>query len=654
MKSGENNPQEREENKREAREKKQAEAQGKREARERKQAEAQGKKRENREKKQAEAQDKKRESREKKQREKPVEVPDKKITCSSCKKELTEQTLRQNLMVCPHCYKHFHMSVKERIDNIVDRGTFKEWFKDMTSVDPLHFVDRVSYKERLQEAYKKTGMKEAAIVGQGKIDGITAVFCFLDFEFLGGTMGSVVGEKISRAFKRAQEYRLPVVSVVSSGGARMQEGMLSLMQMAKTASAVAQHHNEGLLYISVQTHPTTGGISASFSSLGDVILAERGALVGFVGPRVIEQTLGVKLPPESHTAEFLLSRGMIDRIVHRKELRQTISHLIAHLSRTPRLRIGGKHPHLQAHFHKMMAWDLVKLARHPKRPTSLDYISRIFDNFVELHGDRFFGDDPAVMGGVGEIDGNPCIVIAQEKGRNEEEKEFRRKGMSYPEGYRKGIRLMQLAAKFHLPLITLVDTPGAYPGFEAEQRGIASALAHSLFVMSSLTTPTISVVVGEGGSGGALALAVSDRVLMQQKAIYSVISPEGASAILWGDATKAEELAPYLKLTAMELTELGVIDDIVPEPGEGAHTDPDEAARLLKEMILCHLHELNKKPVRKLLKERYEKYRSMGETGSYWQELIKREIGSGIEKVQKGWSFLWHRERPEVAETPGD
>ena len=296
----------------------------------------------------------------------------------------------------------------------------------------------------------------------------------------------------------------------------MQEGMLSLMQMAKTASAVALHSLEGLLYISVQTNPTTGGISSSFSSLGDVILAEPGALIGFVGPRVIEQTLGEKLPPESHTAEFLQSHGMIDRIVHRRDLRQTISHLISHLTHVQSVKISPKQKRAEVKYDNMEAWEMVKMARHRERPTSVAYIKRIFDHFVELHGDRYFGDDPAVIGGVGEIDGNPVMILAQEKGSTDEEKRMHRQGMSYPEGYRKAVRLMRLAEKFQIPLITLVDTPGAYPGFEAEKRGIAKALAESLFTMSSLSIPTISVVVGEGGSGGALALALTNRVLMQQ------------------------------------------------------------------------------------------------------------------------------------------
>ena len=429
---------------------------------------------------------------------------------------------------------------------------------------------------------------------------------------MGGTMGSVVGEKVAKAFMKAIHLRLPVVSIVSSGGARMQEGMLSLMQMAKTASAVALHSLEGLLYISVQTNPTTGGISSSFSSLGDVILAEPGALIGFVGPRVIEQTLGEKLPPESHTAEFLQSHGMIDRIVHRRDLRQTISHLISHLTHVQSVKISPKQKRAEVKYDNMEAWEMVKMARHRERPTSVAYIKRIFDHFVELHGDRYFGDDPAVIGGVGEIDGNPVMILAQEKGSTDEEKRMHRQGMSYPEGYRKAVRLMRLAEKFQIPLITLVDTPGAYPGFEAEKRGIAKALAESLFTMSSLSIPTISVVVGEGGSGGALALALTNRVLMQQRAIYSVISPEGASAILWGDAGKAEELTPYLKLTARELLELQVIDDVVPEPGEGAHTNVDEAARMVKDCILINLGELSRLSPEKLRKDRYKKFSEMG------------------------------------------
>ncbi len=582
---------------------------------------------------------------------KSLSPPDSKIVCKSCKTELDSKELKGNLMVCPKCNRHFHMNARERIDSIADDGTFREWFKDMISVDPLNFVDRLPYKERLDEATKKTGLKEAVIVGKCLIGGKPAVLCVLDFEFMGGTMGSAVGEKISRAFLKAVEQKLPVVSVVSSGGARMQEGMLSLMQMAKTASAVALHHKARLLYISIQTNPTTGGISASFSSLGDVILAEPKALIGFVGPRVIEQTLNIKLPPESHTAEFLKSRGMIDRIVDRRHLKITISRLINHFAHAPSMHFKTKLKSQRKKYDKKDAWELVQLARHPLRPTSAFYIDKIVDNFVELHGDRYYGDDGAIITGVGEIEGNAVVLIAQEKGSTPEGKEKRREGMAGPEGYRKSVRLMKMAAKFNLPVITFIDTPGAFPGFDSEMRGIARSLAECLFSMSTLPVPVISVVVGEGGSGGALALALANRVLMQQKAIYSVISPEGASAILWGDATKARELAPYLKLTAMELKELGVIDEIIPEPAEGAHTGPEEAAEIVKNRILLNLESLRKYSPAKLITLRIDKFQDMGETGVFWQEIIKKELHLGMEKLVKGISHIWNKdEHPDISD----
>ena len=571
-------------------------------------------------------------------------VKDSKMICKSCNSEFSSKELKRNLKVCPKCNRHFHMNARERIEAIADKNSFKEWFPDMISVDPLHFVDRLPYKDRLDEAALKTGLKEAVVVGKCSIGGNSAVLCVLDFEFMGGTMGSVVGEKISRAFLRAVEQKLPVVSIVSSGGARMQEGMLSLMQMAKTASAVALHHKAKLLYISIQTNPTTGGISASFSSLGDVILAEPKALIGFVGPRVIEQTLNIKLPPESHTAEFLRDRGMIDLIVHRRNIKITLSKLIKHFSLAQSLRLKTRYKIPKRKNVEADAWEIVQLARNPLRPTPAFYIEKIFDNFVELHGDRYFGDDSAVIGGVGELGGNAVVIVALEKGITPEDKTKRRDGMAGPEGYRKAVRMMKLAEKFSLPLITFVDTPGAFPGFDSEMRGIARSLAESLFTMSTLSVPVISIVTGEGGSGGALALALANRVLMQENAIYSVISPEGASAILWGDATKARELAPYLKLTSTELKELGVIDEIVYEPEQGAHTGPEESALILKERLLTNLEHLRKFAPAKLVSQRIEKFQDMGKTGIFWQEIVKKELQLGMEKLVKGITNIWHKD----------
>ena len=572
-------------------------------------------------------------------KEETVKVPDLKTTvCKKCNFDLGEKAFEKYLKVCPQCGHHLRISARERIKMIIDEGTFREMDKNLTSVDPLHFVDKKTYYERLKEAHKKTGLMEAVITGTGKIDGAEVVFCVLDFSFMGGTMGSVVGEKISKAFKRALRKKLPVVSVVSSGGARMQEGMLSLVQMAKTSSAVSRFHKAGLPYISVQTNPTTGGISASFSSLGDVIIGEPKALIGFVGPRVVEQTIGEKLPPESHTAEFLMDHGFLDKIVERKHLKLRISNLVQHFTR----KSPNRFPRLRAPQHKPLkhieAWDAVEAARNPKRPTSMDYIERIFANFSELKGDRHFGEDPAIIAGLGDLEGQTVVVIAQERGRNDEERKMRNQGMARPEGFRKALRMMYLAEKFRLPMVTFIDTPGAYPGFDSEKRGMASALATCFRKMSSLMVPTVSFVIGEGGSGGALAIAVADRVFMQERAIFSVISPEGAASILYRDAGKAKELAPQMKLTAFDLYNLEIIDKIIPEAQGGAHFDILTSAMLIKIELMKNLEVLKKMNASKLVNERYNKFSRMGETGVYWQELIKFEIERTIDNIQNRFS----------------
>jgi acetyl-CoA carboxylase carboxyl transferase subunit alpha len=265
------------------------------------------------------------------------------------------------------------------------------------------------------------------------------------------------------------------------------------------------------------------------------------------------------------------------------------------------------------------SWERVQLARHPKRPHSLDYIQRIFTNFQELHGDRAYGDDHSIVAGMAWFEGSPVMIAAQQKGRDTKQKLFRNFGMPKPEGYRKAMRLMEMAAKFSRPIITLLDTPGAYPGIDAEERGQAEAIAQNLREMSRLGVPIIVVVVGEGGSGGALALGVGNRIYMMENAVYSVISPESCAAIIYRDSGKAALAAAALKLTAPDLLSLGLIDGIVPEPGEGAHTDPDNAADALRLMLRIGLSELTGLSEQQLIDERYEKFRRMG---SFFTEPI--------------------------------
>lgn len=258
------------------------------------------------------------------------------------------------------------------------------------------------------------------------------------------------------------------------------------------------------------------------------------------------------------------------------------------------------------------AWQRVLLARHPKRPHALDYIERIFQDFQEIHGDRLFGDDPAIVAGVAQFAGRPVTIVAEQKGRDTKQKLIRNFGMPKPEGYRKGLRVMQLAAKFKRPVITLLDTPGAYPGIDAEERGQAEAIARNLREMSRLPTPVISVCIGEGGSGGALALGVGNLVLMFENAVYSVISPESCAAIIYRDSGKAEQAAAALRLTAEDLLNFGLIDRIVPEPAGGAQENPDEAAENLRRELARSLDELATLTPERLVEHRYTKFRKMG------------------------------------------
>lgn len=528
------------------------------------------------------------------------------------------------------------MRASERIAQLADAGSFRETDRWVAAADPLRFADQKPYEERLRLAREKTGLRDAVITGECRIGGYPAVLAVLDFEFMGGSMGSVVGEKIARAFERATRERVPIVTVSTSGGARMQEGMISLMQMAKTAAAAARLRERGVPFISVLTDPTTGGILASYASLGDIILAEPGALVGFAGPRVVEQTMGEPLPPGSQRAEFLLEHGLIDCVVEPARLKQVLVNLLSCLANEVRLELSEVRREVHPPHVPEPGWEAVKLARRPDRPTSLDYLERIFTDFVPLHGDRQFGEDPALVAGFAKLAGRSVMLIGQERGHQDP---ARRGGRMLPEGYRKAQRVMRLAEKFRLPLISLIDTPGALPTLEAEKRGLALSLATSLSLMSELQAPTVAVVIGEGGSGGALALALADRLLMQENAVFSVIAPEGAAAILYRDASRAEDLAERLKLTSHDLLRLGIIDSIIPEPPGGAHLDPAVAARELRDALVREIHELDQVPLKKLLRRRYRRYRAIGEYSSVFVEMVReeaRELASGVGELASG------------------
>ena len=531
--------------------------------------------------------------------------------CNKCGAAILTEEVKSAGYICPKCQGYFRVHAYERIRMTVDEDSFEEWEKDMEFVNPLEFK---GYEEKVKSLKEKTGLSEAVVTGKASIEGNPAVIAVCDGRFLMASMGQVVGEKITRAVERATKEQLPVIIFACSGGARMQEGIVSLMQMAKTAAALKRHSDAGLLYVSVLTDPTTGGVTASFAMLGDVILAEPKALIGFAGPRVIEQTIGEKLPKGFQRSEFLLEHGFIDRIVERKEMRTVLGNILQmhHTAQNPVIQkpvqtVEKERQSVQ----EKDAWERVTISRKNDRPVGQDYIRTLFSDFLEFHGDRCYGDDPAIIGGIARFAGIPVTVIAQAKGKSTKENVAHHFGMPSPEGYRKALRLMKQAEKFKRPILLFVDTPGAFCGIEAEERGQGEAIARNLFEMSSMKVPVLSVVIGEGGSGGALALAVADEVWMLENAIYSVLSPEGFASILWKDSKRASEAAAVMKLTAADLKKLGVIEAVIAEPEVYTEETMQSVVFVLQKKITEFLDTHCNFSPEELAVQRYERFRKM-------------------------------------------
>ncbi len=673
--------------------------------------------------------------------------------CPKCKLNHEASEVLATGGVCPTCGELYRLTSEERIDYLFDADTFEEWETGLPETDPLGFPD---YDSLLSGMRKKSDREEAVRCGKAKIANIEVALCIMETTFMMGSMGSVVGEKITRTIERATALELPLLIFTASGGARMQEGLVSLMQMAKTSAAIERHGRAGLPYFSIITDPTTGGVTASFATEGDLVISEPHALIGFAGRRVIEDTIRQTLPEGFQTAEFALEHGLIDAIVERSELRSFLAHALAihmasieerrnrlayqsevaeepnALSEQARLlenlqspgairRITGsvegdvvdmklynyrmielalENPeasvaHQASHtmqnparstlffsgqktaqgskpgvlsgvkniFSKATraltgkqskhlfesegsairrelskrsvadapgvmplevartkgakdgeqgenaAWESVLLARNVHRPTAKYYIDSIVDGFIELHGDRAFGDDGAILAGIGWIQGYPVTVIAEEKGEDLNQRIARNFGCPQPEGYRKSLRLMKQAEKFGRPIVCLVDTQGAYCGMEAEERGQGNAIAENLVALAGIEVPVISVVLGEGGSGGALALAVGNRVAMQKHAVYSVLSPEGFASILWKDRSRAAEAAAVMKMSADEACEMGIIEEVLSEGTAPAHENPEEAAANVRDFIVRGLRELGPMSAEELRNQRYARFR---------------------------------------------
>lgn len=544
--------------------------------------------------------------------------------CRGCRTMLHGDRLCRNQGVCPECGHHARLSARQRIAQLVDAGTFEEHNAESASGDPLGFIDRMRYPDRLARARKDTGLTEGVVTGVALVGGHPVVLAVLDFAFLGGSMGSVVGEKITCAAELALAQRIPLVTVAASGGARMQEGILSLLQMAKTAAAIGRLRAAGVTFVSVLTDPVYGGVAASFAALGDLIVAESSTRAGFAGRQVIEQTIRQKLPASFQTAEFLHEHGHIDLIVSRLQLATVLREVTEFCAAAQHIPRPGAAPGpVTSSVQERDAWEMVQLARNPDRPNAAMYLDRVFSRFIPLHGDRWSSDDEAVVGGLAWLDDTPIVVLGHCKGRDTAENIRRNFGMPHPAGYRKAMRLLSLAERLGVPVVTLVDTPGAYPGIRAEEDNQSGAIAEALALSAGLRVPIVSVVTGEGGSGGALALATGDRLLMQENTVYSVISPEGCATILFGDTAKAPDAARALRLNASYLYQLGIADELVPEPGGGAHLYPESAAVAIADALRRNLSELLACTPDELVANRYRRLRSFGSGALPSQDAVR-------------------------------
>lgn len=461
---------------------------------------------------------------------------------------------------------------------VLDPG-WEPLFEDVTGRDPLRFP---GYREQLEAARKQTGATESVSVGSGTIEGNPAVVVAFEFGFLGGSMGTAAGERIRQAFGRAARMRRPkpvLVAITRSGGARMQEGMLALAQMASTVRGRQTSGVFGSPFIAYLANPTTGGVYASFASLADLVWAEPGATIGFAGPRVAERMTGVPLPPGSHTAEHAYERCLADAIVPAPELRDRLAACLATLSARPAGERAGRpaEPPRPARD----AWEQVGLARHADRPSGRWYAERLLDHCEEMR--RGAPDyDATVFTAIGRFEGHRVVVVAQDRHAGD--------GRTRPAGFRRAQEAVALAERLDAPLVSFVDTPGADPSGESESDGIAREIALTFDAMLGTIAPTVSCVVGEGGSGGALSLAVADRVLIQENAVFSVIAPESAAAILGRD--DVERVAAELRPAAHDLRESGLAHHVVAEPPGGAHADPEGAAAAVREALLWALDDL--------------------------------------------------------------
>jgi acetyl-CoA carboxylase carboxyl transferase subunit beta len=566
-------------------------------------------------------------------------------TCLSCNADLTGSRAYERYRVCHSCGHHFVLGARERVAMLLDHGSFREADRGVTNIDPISFsTSRQSYRQRVIGAQRRTGLAEAALTGTGMLFGREMVVAALDFSFLGGSIGVVAGERLARAFEKAVSRRAPMISVCSTSGTRMQEGILALLQVPRVATAALKLADAGLPHVAILTDPTTGSAYSAFVGLADYVIAEPNALVGYAAMRVLAEESGHDLPQAAHTAEEHLAHGLIDAIVPRANLRESVAALMDillsdyHLTGPARAREprGPHTPHA--------AMEQVNLSRHAGRPTSADLARRMASALVQIKGDRSGRDDPAVFAAFASLSGEPVTIVAHDRPHEP--------GQPTPfmtaAGFRKAARAIRLAGKFGLPVVTLIDTPGAHPGIDEEDAGLGAAIAQCLTAMLHAPVPTVAAITGEGSSEAAVALACADRVLMLDNAVYEVVRPEHAARALAEDPAQTGAVAERLRMTSHDCLRLHIADGTVAEPGEGAHTDHQEAAVLLRRAVVRELTRLEDLRPRTRLVRRYERYRHMGDTRARLRGTLERRLAHLFDRMGAAWDRMRGRARTRL------
>ncbi len=551
--------------------------------------------------------------------------------CFACNKDIEKSSKFKIYKICSEkdCNFHFHISAKERINLIIDSGSFKEINKNLSSsFEQIAQEELENYDEKIKSDQFRTGLDEAAITGTAKVNGKQITIIALDFGFLGGSMGLIVGEKIALAYELAAKKQFPVITIINSGGARIQEGVISLMQMSKTVSAVNLLKNSNIPMISILCNPSTGQVMSSFATLSDIIIGEPEARIGYSSYRKLKNKNSDE-SKDQYTSEDFLKRGFIDLVINREDLKYQISTLIDILK--PKYSYKSKKIKITKNKNLKFnnALESLKISRNINRPKSSIYINNIFSDFIELHGDRISDDDDSVIIGLGRILNEPFILIAQErkiitKSNNNVARNYNNKIM--PSGFRKANRALKLAEKFKIPCLCLVDAVYPELSLKSEYSGLAFSISELISTKLNLETPILSVIIGEGGSETALAFSIADSIMMQKNSIFTPLSPEEAAKIKLGDSRKVKEISNIMKFTSEDCLKLRIIDRVIDEPNEGSHQNYLESAKLLQEGIIEELSLIRNVYPKTLAKRRSNKFRKMGEYSQKYKTDLRTEI----------------------------